>query len=117
MDCDAVPPKANEQVVEVSVGDNAVSEGSAQSDSSDEDGNVYEEDVERPEKPYGLGSLQISWISESEDPRDSSEDETEGVYDVLVSEIGKLQSGFVEKIVTSSSIRGLTRSVCAAEGD
>ena len=57
MDCDAVPPKTNEQVVEVSVGDNAVSEASSQSDSSDEDGNVYEEDVERPEKPYGLGSL------------------------------------------------------------
>src|SRR5216683_923413 len=111
-----VSPESYEQIVEVTVGNDAVTQQLSKFYAPHQNWNVYEQNVEGPKNSNGPGSLQIVRIIKVQESGGSSQDEPERVQDVLMPEVRELETGSVEKIIAAARICGLACSVGTAQG-
>src|SRR5713226_8576492 len=111
-----IAPESYDQIVKVTVSYYTVSQGSPYPDSSDQKRAVDKQKVERPENTDRLHSLKLVCLGKSENSGPSSQDETERIDEVLMSQIRELVSRMVEKIVCPPGVSRLSCSVSTAEG-
>src|SRR5467141_3428639 len=111
-----IAPESYDQIVEVTVSYYTVSQGSPYPNSSDQKGAVDKQKVERPENTNRLHSLKPVCLGKSENSGPSSQDETERIDEVLMSQIRELVTRLVEKIVRPPDVSRLSCSVSTTEG-